>query len=83
MLATFMIIPIVVAMMSMQPIKMAMSLALLGGVFILSIVNDVRSPDGSQGNLRNPPLTDLLLTGSQQMEWHIVTTQPAFEKPYW
>jgi len=49
----------VVAMMSTQPIKMAMSLTLLGGGFILSIVNDVNALYGNQGDFRKPPLTDI------------------------
>jgi hypothetical protein len=76
-----MMMPMVVAMISTHPIKMARSLALLGGGFILSIVNDVRSPDGNQGDLRNPPLTELLLTGSQQMEWHIEALNQLIRKP--
>ena len=36
----------VVAIIITQPINMARSLALLGGGFILSIVNDVKAPDG-------------------------------------
>ena len=53
MLATFMMMPMVVAMISTQPINMARSLALLDGGFILSIVNDVKSPGGDQGDVDN------------------------------
>ena len=80
MLATFMMMPMVVAMISTQPINMAWSLALLGGGFILSIVNDVMAPDGDQENhkmLHTVPCR--IITNGMAYRGPEI----AFENPYW